>query len=129
MKWAVRLLQDNLSIPRFAWTPPTKAIDSRHLRQYRSKACRSSTRGCRRPHRKSYLAAEYDAIVFALCSKSGVPAGQRREQGLLQEMWSGACPLGMDPEKLVRSLFLVIKGLQIKQLVDWSSTDVLRDGP
>ncbi|MDR0916757.1 MAG: dihydropteroate synthase [Oscillospiraceae bacterium] len=63
------------------------------------------------------LAAANDAIVLALCSKEGISADNDERMGYCQELLERGMGLGMDPEDLwFDPLFLVIKGMQDKQL-------------
>lgn len=62
------------------------------------------------------MAAANDAIVFALCSKEGVPGDNSEREQYCQEMLEHGLTLGMDPSDMwFDPLFVVIKGMQDKQ--------------
>jgi 5-methyltetrahydrofolate corrinoid/iron sulfur protein methyltransferase len=119
MKWAVKLLQENFdNVPLCLDTSNKKAIEAGISVYNRSKAkpiVNSADAGDRIGNLD--LAAENDAIVFALCSKSGVPADNDERMAYCQEMLERGMSLGLDPEDIwFDPLFLVIKGMQDKQL-------------
>ena len=63
------------------------------------------------------LAAANDAICIALCNGEGIAADNDERMGYLQVMLERGLELGMEPEDLwFDPLFLVIKGMQDKQL-------------
>ena len=63
------------------------------------------------------LAAANDAIAIALCSKAGIPSDNEERMGYCMEMLERGLMLGMEAEDLwFDPLFLVIKGMQDKQL-------------
>ena len=63
------------------------------------------------------LAAANDAIVIALCSKAGVPSDNDERMAFCQELLERGMTLGMEAEDMwFDPLFLVIKGMQDKQL-------------
>ncbi|MEG1984899.1 MAG: dihydropteroate synthase, partial [Oscillospiraceae bacterium] len=74
------------------------------------------------------LAAANDAIVIALCSKAGVPADNDERMAYCQELLERGMEHGMDPSDLwFDPLFLVIKGMQDKQLDVLEAIKMLTD--
>ncbi|NLV50285.1 MAG: dihydropteroate synthase [Clostridiales bacterium] len=119
MKWAVRLIQDNFNNhPLCLDTSNKKAIEA-GLSVYnpiRGKAIINSADAGDRLDNID-LAAANGAICIALCSKSGVPSDNDERMACCQEMLEHGMELGMEPEDLwFDPLFLVIKGMQDKQL-------------
>jgi len=118
MKWAVKLLQENFdNVPLSLDTVNKKAIEAGISVYNRSKGkpiVNSADAGDRVENVD--LAAANDAIVIALCSKSGVPADNDERMGYCQELLERGMMLGMEPTDLwFDPLFLVIKGMQEKQ--------------
>ena len=119
MRWAVRLLQDNFdNVPLCLDTSNKKAIEAGISVYNRAKGrpiVNSADAGDRIGNID--LAAANDAIVIALCAKSGVPSDNDERMAYCQEMLERGMELGMEPENMwFDPLFLVIKGMQEKQL-------------
>lgn len=118
MKWAVQLLQDNFdNVPLTLDTANKKAIEAGISVYNRSKG-KPIVNSADAGERITFidLAAANDAIVFALCSKAGVPSDNDERMAYCQEMLEYGMGLGMDPEDMwFDPLFLVIKGMQDKQ--------------
>jgi 5-methyltetrahydrofolate corrinoid/iron sulfur protein methyltransferase len=118
MKWAVKLLQENFdNAPLCLDTANTAAIEAGISVYNRTKGkpiVNSADAGDRKSNID--LAARNDAIVIALCSKSGVPANNDERMAYCQEMLEHGLTLGMDDADLrFDPLCLVIKGMQEKQ--------------
>jgi 5-methyltetrahydrofolate corrinoid/iron sulfur protein methyltransferase len=119
MKWAVKQLQENFdNVPLALDTANKKAIEAGISVYNRSKGkpiINSADAGDRIENID--LAAANDAIVLALCSKSGVPSNNDERMTYCQGMLERGMTLGMEAEDLwFDPLFLVIKGMQDKQL-------------
>ncbi len=119
MKWAVALLQENCNdVPLCLDTANRKAIEAGISVYNRSKGkpiVNSADAGDRIENVD--LAAANDAIVIALCSKAGVPADNDERMAYCQELLERGMERGMEPEDMwFDPLFLVIKGMQDKQL-------------
>ena len=119
MKWAVTLLQSNFdNVPLCLDTANRKAIEAGISVYNRSKGkpiVNSADAGDRIENID--LAAANDAIVIALCSKAGIPSDNEERMGYCMEMLERGLMLGMEAEDLwFDPLFLVIKGMQDKQL-------------
>ena len=119
MKWAVQLIQAEFdNVPLALDTANQKAIEAGISVYNRAKGkpiVNSADAGDRIGNID--LAAANDAIVIALCSKAGVPADNDERNMFLQEMLERGMEQGMDPEDMwFDPLFLVIKGMQDKQL-------------
>ncbi len=117
MKWAVQLLQENFdNVPLALDTANTKAIEAGISVYNRSKGkpmVNSADAGDRIENVD--LAAANDAIIIALCSKSGVPADNDERMMYCQELLERGMERGMDPSDIwFDPLFLVIKGMQEK---------------
>jgi 5-methyltetrahydrofolate corrinoid/iron sulfur protein methyltransferase len=117
MKWAVRLLQDNFdNVPLSLDTANKKAIEAGISVYNRTKGkpiINSANAGDRIENID--LAAANNAIVFALCSKTGVPANNDERMAYCQEMLERGMSQGMEAEDLwFDPLYLVIKGMQEK---------------
>ncbi len=117
MKWAVQLLQSNFdNVPLALDTANQKAIEAGISVYNRSKGkpiVNSADAGDRISNID--LAAANDAIVIALCSKSGVPADNDERMMYCQELLEKGMELGMDPQDMwFDPLFLVVKGMQDK---------------
>ncbi len=117
MKWAVTLLQSNFdNVPLALDTANQKAIEAGISVYNRSKGkpiVNSADAGDRISNVD--LAAANDAIIIALCSKSGVPADNDERMMYCQELLEHGMELGMDPADMwFDPLFLVIKGMQDK---------------
>ena len=115
MKWAVRLLQDNFdNVPLSLDTANKKAIEAGISVYNRTKGkpiINSANAGDRIENID--LAAANNAIVFALCSKTGVPANNDERMAYCQEMLERGMSQGMEAEDLwFDPLYLVIKGMQ-----------------
>ncbi|MBO4352016.1 MAG: dihydropteroate synthase [Eggerthellaceae bacterium] len=119
MMWAVQLIQGEFdNVPLALDTSNRKAIEAGISVYNRSKGkpiVNSADAGDRIENID--LAAANDAIVIALCSKEGVPADNDERMMYCQEMLERGLELGMDPSDMwFDPLFLVIKGMQDKQL-------------
>lgn len=119
MKWGVQLLQDNFdNVPICLDTANAKAIEAGISVYNRSKGkpiVNSADAGDRIENID--LAAANDAICIALCSKAGVPSDNDERMNYCQEMLERGMERGMEAEDLwFDPLFLVIKGMQDKQL-------------
>ena len=118
MKWGVELLQSNFdNIPLALDTVNQKAIEAGISVYNRSKGkpiVNSADAGDRLSNID--LAAANDAIVIALCSKSGVPGNNDERMQYCQEMLEHGMMLGMEADDIwFDPLFLVVKGMQDKQ--------------
>ncbi|MEG2259123.1 MAG: carbon monoxide dehydrogenase/acetyl-CoA synthase methytransferase subunit, partial [Oscillospiraceae bacterium] len=130
MKWAVQLLQENFdNVPLALDTANKKAIEAGISVYNRSKGkpiVNSADAGDRIENVD--LAAANDAIVIALCSKAGVPADNDERMAYCQELLERGMEHGMDPSDLwFDPLFLVIKGMQDKQLDVLEAIKMLTD--
>ncbi len=130
MKWVVQLLQENFdNVPLSLDTANKKAIEAGISVYNRSKGkpiINSADAGDRIENID--LAAANDAIIIALCSKSGVPADNDERMMYCQEMLERGMEHGMDPEDMwFDPLFLVIKGMQEKQVDVLDFIGQLRD--
>ena len=119
MMWAVQLIQGEFdNVPLALDTANRKAIEAGISVYNRAKGkpiVNSADAGDRIENID--LAAANDAIVIALCSKAGVPADNDERMTYCQEMLERGMEMGMDPEDMwFDPLFLVIKGMQDKQL-------------
>jgi 5-methyltetrahydrofolate corrinoid/iron sulfur protein methyltransferase len=119
MKWAVQLLQEHFdNVPRCLVTANRKAIEAGISVYNRAKGkpiVNSADAGDRIENID--LAAANDAIAIALCAKEGIPADNDERMVYCQEMLERGMMLGMEPTDLwFDPLFLVIKGMQDKQL-------------
>lgn len=118
MKWAVRLLQDNFdNVPLCLDTVNRRAIEAGigvYNRKKGKPIINSADAGDRVENID--LAAANNAIIIALCSKSGVPSSNDERMIYCQEMLERGMSLGLDPLDIwFDPLFLVIKGMQDKQ--------------
>ena len=119
MKWAVRLLHENLdNVPLCLDTANRAAIEAGISVYNRSKGkpiVNSADAGDRIENID--LAAANDAIAIALCAKAGIPSDNDERMMYCQEMLERGMSLGMEAEDLwFDPLFLVIKGMQDKQM-------------
>ncbi len=119
MKWAVTLIQSSFdNVPLCLDTSNRKAIEagiSVYNRQKGKPIVNSADAGDRVENID--LAAANDAIVIALCSKSGVPADNDERMMYCQELLERGMEHGMEAEDMwFDPLFLVIKGMQDKQM-------------
>jgi len=119
MKWAVKQLQENFdNVPICLDTANRKAIEAGISVYNRSKGkpiVNSADAGDRIENID--LAAANDAICIALCSKAGVPSDNDERMTYCQELLERGMEHGMEAEDLwFDPLFLVIKGMQDKQL-------------
>ncbi len=117
MKWAVTTIQNEFdNVPLSLDTSNQKAIEAGISVYNRSKGkpiVNSADAGDRITNVD--LAAANDAIVIALCSKSGVPSDNDERLIYCQELLERGMEHGMDPEDMwFDPLFLVIKGMQDK---------------
>ena len=119
MKWAVKLLQENFdNVPLALDTANKKAIEAGISVYNRSKGkpiVNSADAGDRIEYID--LAAANDAIVIALCSANGIASDNDERMMHCQNMLERGMEHGMESEDLwFDPLFLVIKGMQDKQL-------------
>ncbi len=119
MKWAVKTIQEACdNVPLALDTANRNAIEAGISVYNRSKGkpiVNSADAGDRIENVD--LAAANDAIVIALCSKAGVPADNDERMTYCQELLERGMEHGMEAEDLwFDPLFLVIKGMQDKQL-------------
>ena len=119
MKWAVRTIQEACdNVPLALDTANRAAIEAGISVYNRSKGkpiVNSADAGDRIENVN--LAAANDAIVIALCSKAGVPADNDERMAYCQELLERGMEHGMEAEDMwFDPLFLVIKGMQDKQL-------------
>ena len=119
MQWAVKTIQEACdNVPLCLDTSNRKAIEAGIQVYNRSKGkpiVNSADAGDRIENID--LAAANDAIAIALCSKAGVPADNDERMAYCQELLERGMEHGMEAEDLwFDPLFLVIKGMQDKQL-------------
>ena len=130
MKWAVKLLQENFdNVPLSLDTVNRKAIEAGISVYNRAKGkpiVNSADAGERIENVD--LAAANDAIIIALCSKAGVPADNDERMAYCQELLECGMMQGMSEEDMLFDpLFLVIKGMQDKQVEMLDALKMLRD--
>lgn len=119
MKWAVQTIQEACdNIPLALDTANKAAIEAGISVYNRAKGkpiVNSADAGDRIENID--LAAANDAIVIALCSKAGVPDDNDERMVFCQELLERGMMHGMEAEDMwFDPLFLVIKGMQDKQL-------------
>ena len=119
MKWAVKTIQEACdNVPLALDTANRNAIEAGISVYNRTKGkpiVNSADAGDRIENID--LAAANDAIAIALCSKAGVPADNDERMTYCQELLERGMEHGMEAEDLwFDPLFLVIKGMQDKQL-------------
>ena len=119
MKWAVKLLQENLdNVPLALDTTNRKAIEagiSVYNRDKGKPIVNSANAGDRIENVD--LAAANDAIVIALCQSEGIASDNDERMMHCQTLLERGMGLGMDPSDLwFDPLFLVVKGQQDKQM-------------
>ena len=119
MKWAVQTIQQACdNVPLALDTANRNAIEAGISVYNRSKGkpiVNSADAGDRIENVD--LAAANDAIVIALCSKAGVPSDNDERMAYCQELLERGMEHGMEAEDMwFDPLFLVIKGMQDKQL-------------
>ena len=119
MQWAVKLLQENFdNVPLALDTANMKAIEAGiqvYNRQKGKPIVNSADAGDRID--RIDLAAANDAIVIALCSADGIAKDNDERMHHCHTMLDRGMALGMEAEDLwFDPLFLVIKGMQDKQL-------------
>ncbi len=130
MKWAVQLIQSECdNIPLALDTANQKAIEagiSVYNRTNGKPIVNSADAGDRISNIN--LAADNDAIVIALLSKDGIPKDNDERMIYCQEMLEMWMMLGQDPTDIwFDPLFLVIKGMQDKQLDVLSAIKYISD--
>ncbi len=119
MRWAVRTIQEACdNVPLCLDTSNRKAIEAGISVYNRSKGkpiVNSADAGDRIENID--LAAANDAIVIALCSAAGVPGDNDERMAYCQQLLERGMEHGMETEDMwFDPLFLVIKGMQDKQL-------------
>ena len=119
MQWVVKLLQGEFNnVPLALDTSNMKAIEA-GIAVYNRDKGKPIVNSADASGRIEYinLAAANDAICIALCNGEGIAADNDERMGYLQVMLERGLELGMEPEDLwFDPLFLVIKGMQDKQL-------------
>jgi 5-methyltetrahydrofolate corrinoid/iron sulfur protein methyltransferase len=119
MKWAVQLLQGEFNNVPLALDTSNKAAIEAGISVYNRSKGKPIVNSADAAGRIEYidLAAANDAIVIALCNGEGIAADNDERMGYLQVMLERGLEHGMEPEDLwFDPLFLVIKGMQDKQL-------------
>ncbi|MDR2520121.1 MAG: dihydropteroate synthase [Eubacteriaceae bacterium] len=119
MKWAVTTIQEACGNVPLALDTANKAAIEAGISVYNRSKGKPIVNSADAGDRVEYidLAAANDAIVIALCSKQGIPSDNDERMVYLQEMLERGMGLGMDPSDMwFDPLFLVIKGMQEKQL-------------
>jgi 5-methyltetrahydrofolate corrinoid/iron sulfur protein methyltransferase len=118
MAWGIKLLQSHFdNVPIALDTADIGEIES-GIKVYNRDKGKPIVNSADAGDRKKYMdvAAANDAIVFALCSKEGVPADNTEREQFMQELLEHGLSLGMDPSDIwFDPLFIVIKGMQDKQ--------------
>lgn len=119
MQWGVKLLQENFdNVPVALDTANRKAIEAGIKVYNRAKGkpiINSADAGDR--VEMIDVAAANDAMVIALCAKEGIPRDNDERMMYCSEMLERGMMAGLDPmDMLFDPLFLVIKGMQDKQL-------------
>lgn len=120
MQWIVQAIQSEFNnVPLVLDTANKKAIEAGIKVYNRSKGkpiVNSADAGDRIDNIN--LAAANDAMTIALCAKEGIPRDNDERMLFCQEMLERGMEAGMDPEDMLFDpLFLVIKGMQEKQVV------------
>ncbi len=118
MQWAVKLLQENFdNVPLCLDTANMKAIEA-GIQVYNRQKGKPIVNSADAGDRIGYIdpAAANDAICIALCSKAGVPSDNEERMAYCQEMLERGMGLGMEAEDLWFDPFVVIKGMQDKQM-------------
>ena len=119
MQWCVKLLQGEFNnVPLALDTSNVKAIEA-GIAVYNRDKGKPIVNSADAAGRIDYinLAAANDAIVIALCNGEGIAADHDERMGYLQTMLERGLELGMEAEDMwFDPLFLVIKGMQDKQL-------------
>jgi 5-methyltetrahydrofolate corrinoid/iron sulfur protein methyltransferase len=130
MQWVVKLLQENCdNVPLCLDTEKKKAIEA-GIAVYNAAKGKPIINSADAGDRISNidLAAANGAICIALCAKQGVPADNDERMAYCQEMLERGMELGMEAEDLwFDPLFLVIKGMQDKQIQVLEFISQLRD--
>jgi 5-methyltetrahydrofolate corrinoid/iron sulfur protein methyltransferase len=118
MSWGIKLLQSHFdNVPIALDTADIGEIES-GIKVYNREKGKPIVNSADAGDRKKYMdvAAANDAIVFALCSKEGVPGDNSEREQYFQELLEHGLGLGMDPTDIwFDPLFVVIKGMQDKQ--------------
>jgi 5-methyltetrahydrofolate corrinoid/iron sulfur protein methyltransferase len=118
MAWGVQLLQSHFdNVPIALDTADIDEINS-GIKVYNRAKGKPIVNSADAGDRIKYLdvAADNDAIVFALCSKEGVPGDNDEREQYLQEMLEVWLTKNQDPSDIwFDPLFVVIKGMQDKQ--------------
>jgi 5-methyltetrahydrofolate corrinoid/iron sulfur protein methyltransferase len=130
MRWAVKLLQEHCNnVPLCLDTANKKAIEAGIAVYNREKGkpiINSADAGDRISNID--IAAANGAICIALCARQGVPADNDERMAYCQMILEYGMELGMEAEDLwFDPLFLVIKGMQEKQLQVLDFIRQLRD--
>ncbi|MDR3171268.1 MAG: dihydropteroate synthase [Treponema sp.] len=119
MAWGIKLLQEKFdNVPIALDTADIAEIED-GIKVYNRSKGKPIVNSADAGDRRKYIdvAAANDAIVFALCSKEGVPSDNEERQVYCMEMLEHGMSLGMDAQNDMwfDPLFLVIKGMQDKQ--------------
>jgi len=130
MQWVVKLIQEECgNVPLCLDTSNSKAIEA-GLAVHNSSKGKPIVNSADAGDRMSNidLAAANGAIVIALCSAAGIPSDNDERMEYCQMMLERGMALGMDPEDMwFDPLFLVIKGMQDKQMDVLEFLKMLRD--
>ncbi|MCL1802517.1 MAG: carbon monoxide dehydrogenase/acetyl-CoA synthase methytransferase subunit [Eubacteriaceae bacterium] len=119
MKWAVTTIQEACDNIPLALDTANKAAIEAGISVYNRSKGKPIVNSADAGDRVEYidLAAANDAIIIALLSKDGIPSDNDERMEYLQEMLERGMGLGMEPDDMwFDPLFLVIKGMQEKQL-------------
>ncbi|MDR2500506.1 MAG: dihydropteroate synthase [Treponema sp.] len=118
MAWGIEILQSHFdNVPIALDTADVSEIES-GIKVYNRTKGKPIVNSADAGDRKKYMdvAAANDAIVFALCSKEGVPGDNAEREQYMQELLEHGLQLGMEPTDIwFDPLFVVIKGMQDKQ--------------
>ena len=118
MAWGIQVLQSHFdNVPIALDTADIGEIES-GIKVYNRAKGKPIVNSADAGDRKKYVdvAAANDAIVFALCSKEGVPSDNDERMQYMQELLEHGMGLGMEPTDMwFDPLFVVIKGMQDKQ--------------
>ncbi len=119
MQWGVKLLQSEFDNVPICLDTANKAAIEAGIAVYNRAKGKPIVNSADAGDRIEYidLAAANDAMVIALCSAAGVPADNDERMGYCQMMLERGMEHGMDADDMLFDpLFLVIKGMQDKQL-------------
>ncbi|NLN97836.1 MAG: dihydropteroate synthase [Eubacteriaceae bacterium] len=130
MQWGVKLLQENFdNVPLALDTANMKAIEA-GIKVYNREKGKPLVNSADAGDRIGYLdlAAANDAACICLCSKQGIPADNDERIAYCSELLERGMEHGMDPEDMwFDPLFLVVKGMQEKQLEVLEAVQMITD--